>query len=92
MPINVTLKPLEVFEKEDARFDAILSRPIVKKETNWMFKNNRLFETSKHSLESAKDSSKHSITVHNCSLEDAGEYVFTVRNKKTPVTLIVNGI
>jgi len=92
VPINVTLNTVEVFEKEDARFDAIINRPIVKKETSWMFNKEKLVDTSKHTLQSAEDSLKHSIIIHDCNLDDSGEYVFNVRNKKTTVNLNVKGI
>ena len=57
-----------------------------------MSKDKKIIPSSKYGQESSPDSIKHSLTVYTCSLEDAGEYTFNVRNKNHTVNLIVKGI
>ena len=57
-----------------------------------MSKDKKIIPSSKYGQESSPDSIKHSLTVYTCSLEDAGEYTFNIRNKKHTVNLIVKGI
>ena len=55
----------EIFEKENVKFDANLSRPINKKEISWTFKDQQLNPTPKYSLESTTDSLTHSLIINN---------------------------
>lgn len=91
IPIEIKCDSLEIFEKEDAKFEAILSKAVPKRDLSWHFKENKLGETLKYNQEFEKESNKHILSVRDCVLDDAGEYTISIRNNKHKVNLIVKG-
>jgi hypothetical protein len=91
IPIEIKSDSLEIFEKEDAKFEAILSKVIPKRDVSWHFKENKLGETLKYNQEFEKESNKHILLVRDCVLDDAGEYTISIRNNTHKVNLIVKG-
>lgn len=79
-------------EKEDARFEAVLSKNIPKRDVTWHFNDTKLSESLKYGQEFDRDSNKHVLMVRDCTLQDAGEYTITVRNNKKKATLVVKGL
>lgn len=87
-PIDIKLEPIEVFENEDARLDAILSKVLGRKDVSWEFKAKKLTDSIKYNLENDREF-RHSLIVRECSLEDAGEYFLKARNSSVSVKLTV---
>ncbi len=85
------MQTVEVFEKEDAKLEAILSKGAVKKEANWSFKEAKLVTSIRYNQECDRDLMKHRMIIRDCTLEDAGEYTFTVRKNSAKVLLLVKG-
>ena len=91
VPIVIQMESIEVFEKEDAKFEATLSKSIPKRETSWTFNANKLNESIKYNMESSKDGITHKLNLRECTLEDSGPYTINVRNDKLTVQLLVKG-
>ena len=90
IPIEIDMKSVEVFEKEDAKLDALLSRDLNKREINWLCKSVKIGGDSlKYSHDYNKDLQKHCLTVRDCTLADSSEYTLCARNSKATVTLLV---
>jgi hypothetical protein len=86
------MQSVEVFEKEDAKLEAFISRDINKKDSKWFFKTVKLTESLKYNIEYNKELLKHTIIVKDCTLTDNGEYTINVRNDKFTVNLLVKGM
>lgn len=91
-PIDIKLEPVEVFEKDEVRLEAILSKQIPKREVAWTFKDTKLADSLKYSQEFDKDNNKHVLVIRDCTIQDAGEYTINVRMNKKPVNLSVKGV
>jgi hypothetical protein len=91
IPIEIKSDSVEVFEKEDAKFEAILSKTVNKRDVAWNFKGLKLTESLKYGLECEKENNKHILIVRDSTLQDAGEYLITVRNYNFKVNLTVKG-
>jgi hypothetical protein len=90
VPIDIEIKSVEVFEKEDAKIEASLSKDFGKRDVVWTVKGANLGSDSlKYSHEYNKDLQKHTLTVRDSKLEDAGEYVLSARSSKGVANLVV---
>ncbi len=85
------MQTVEVFEKEDAKLEATLSKAVLKKDTYWSFKSNKLSSSIHYNQECDRDLLKHRLIVRDCSLDDAGEYTIVARNNEAKVLLVVKG-
>lgn len=91
IPIEIETKSVEVFEKEDAKLDALLSRDVSKKDSSWVFKTTVKIggDSLKYSHDYQRDLQKHTLTIRDCTLADAGEYTFKARSSQATINLIV---
>ena len=85
------MEPVEVFEKEDAKLEALLSKAMNKRDASWSLKGAKLSESLKFNQECERDFLKHRLVVRECTLDDTGEYTISVRNDKCTVKLLVKG-
>lgn len=93
-PIDIKLEPVEVFEKDEVRLEAILSKQVPKREVAWTLKDGTKLvgDSLKYSQEFDKENNKHVLVVRDCTLQDAGEYTINVRMNKQPVQVTVKGM
>ncbi len=92
IPIDIEMTSAEVFEKEDAKIAALLSKDFGKRDVVWTVKGAKLDSDSlKFSHEYQKDLQKHILTIRDCKLEDSGEYVLSARSSKGTANLLVKG-
>ena len=80
-----------MFEKDEIRLEAILSKQVPKREVTWTIKDTKLGESLKYSQEYEKESNKHILIVRDCTLLDAGEYTINVRKNKQTANVTVKG-
>ncbi len=86
------MKPVEVYEKEDAKLEATLSREVEKRDIRWTIGTTKISESLKYNIEYNPKSQKHILTIKECTLKDTGDYTIHVRNDKFTVKLLVKGI
>ena len=86
------MQTVEVYEQEDAKLEAVLSKAVAKKDTYWSFKDSKINSSIHYNQECDRDLIKHRLIVRDCTLEDSGEYAFSARNNQSKVLLIVKGI
>jgi obscurin-like protein 1 len=89
VPVKIEMISLEVLEKEDAKFEAVLSKEFSKRDATWLFNSAKLSDSLKYSQDCDRDMIKHRLVIKDCTLEDAGEYTIYVRNDKLTVKLVV---
>lgn len=88
------MEPVEVFEKDEVRLEAILSKQVPKREVTWTLKDGTKLagDSLKYSQEFDKENNKHVLVVRDCTLQDAGEYTINVRMNKQPAQVTVKGM
>lgn len=89
VPIDIKMDSIEVFEKEDAKLEALLSKELAKRDVTWSFNSSKIGESLKYNQECEKELLKHRLVVRDCTLEDSGEYKISARNDKFTVKLLV---
>ena len=89
VPIKIEMNSIEVFENEDAKFEAHLSKEFPKRDSTWLFNASKINESLKYNQECDRDMINHRLLIKECTLEDAGEYTICVRNDKLTVKLFV---
>jgi hypothetical protein len=89
VPIEIKLDSIEVYEKEDAKFEAKLSKPINKRDVSWSFGELKISESLKFNFEGDRDQTTYKLIIHECSLNDSGDYTINVRNDHLTVKLLV---
>ncbi len=95
IPVDIKIESVEVFEKEDAKLEAVLSRDLGKRDVTWVFgKDNKKIGTDslKFNHDYQKDLQKHILTVRDCTLADSAEFTLCARSSKATATLLVKGI
>lgn len=89
MPVEIKMQAVEVFEGEDAKLEAILSKAINKKDVAWSFKDTKVTSSIRHGQECDRSAITHRLKIRDCTLSDSGEYTITARKGSCKVNLTV---
>jgi hypothetical protein len=89
--IDIKMENVEVFEKEDAKLEATISKKMNKRDVSWLLKANKISESLKYNHDCETDLLVHRLTVRDCTLEDSGDYTVQVRNDQFTIKLLVKG-
>jgi len=90
IPVGIKLQTVEVFEGEDAKFEAVLDKQVPKKDTEWLFKDTKLAVAGmRYNQDCDRSQVTHRLVIKECTMADGGEYTFKARKGQAIVKLIV---
>jgi len=90
VPVGIKLQSVEVFEGEDAKFEAVLDKQVAKKDTEWSFKEAKLAVTGlRYNQDCDRSQVTHRLVIRECTMADGGEYTFKARKGLANVKLVV---
>lgn len=89
LPISfvMPLSDVQVYEKDDARFEIELSREA--KVVRWLKGSQQLIADEK--FEILAEGKRHTLVVKSAAYEDEAKYMFEAEDKKTTAKLIIQG-
>lgn len=91
-PVDVKIQTVEVFEGDDAKLEAVLSKAVAKKDTEWQFKATKVMPSIRYSQDNDRSQITHRLNIKECTVADAGEYTFTARKGVGKVNLVVKAL
>ena len=88
-PVTVTIRTIEVCEGEDARLEAVLNKPVGKKDCEWSCQGSPIRASLRHSQDNDRSQITHRLTIRDVTMADAGEYTLSARKGLGKANLIV---